>query len=346
MLFVKRCCSVSNNIEISKDNNNETNPESRISKLIMGIRLSDDHDNVGSDLYYELCNGSGNPPYHKWVATWILKCIREKFQTSTKADILLASFALFPGYSLKNTTIQDRLQKYLHENESRYSKRLKKLLDNDTSDLYATEKDIINALIRMENLCVNELIEYILTIPSLPKHTEDLGEYGNLTVLSDGKIIYKPKLEKLGCLEQTAPESQKTTLSSTNNEIGHIIAPPKVIKSKFIVKTGNDKKKFKAKFKECGDSLDVYITGPISEENRDYIKKAIKRALAEIAICVLAFMVLSYTLNSLLDKDDNSANTYVKKEPQQSSVPDVTKSSDGGIKYDNRENNGELETSF
>ena len=85
----------------------------------------------------------------------------------------------------------------------------------------------------------------------------------------------------------------------------------------------------------------------ISEKTKLVID-ASKADLVKIVLLIIVTVGLSYSLISLLGNsvDTQTDNTYVKEEPQQSNVPDVTKSSDGGIEYDNREKNGELETSF
>lgn len=77
---------------------------------------SNDYDDMGVELYRAVCRDiekKKDPPYTKWVATWILKCIRECFGKSVQADVLLASFALLPGYELKKSNRHARLCKYL-----------------------------------------------------------------------------------------------------------------------------------------------------------------------------------------------------------------------------------------
>ena len=75
-------------------NNNDKIQRSGIDKLIRKIRTSDNHDDVSIELYATMMfNAKAKPPYHKWVATWILKCIKETFPSEPycKNEYLLYS---------------------------------------------------------------------------------------------------------------------------------------------------------------------------------------------------------------------------------------------------------------
>ena len=115
-------------ITFKKDIIENEDCESNVSKLIKQIRQADSYDDIGPELYSELCYKKDCPncPYSEWVATWLLKCIDTTFaKYPYKADIMRASFALLPRYDLTNTTVQERLDRYLHESNylSKYRAR-------------------------------------------------------------------------------------------------------------------------------------------------------------------------------------------------------------------------------
>lgn len=191
-------------ITFKKDIIENEDCESNVSKLIKQIRQADSYDDIGPELYSELCYKKDCPncPYSEWVATWLLKCIDTTFaKYPYKADIMRASFALLPRYDLTNTTVQERLDRYLHESNylSKYPSKSKRTLDDIESDPNSQKEldDIKNKLIKMDNNCLQELIKYIEELPNARSHIEDLSDYGTLVSLSDGRKGYKPKLKGL-----------------------------------------------------------------------------------------------------------------------------------------------------
>lgn len=155
-----------------------------IKQYIKAIQTSSDYDEYGDELYEALC-GPGNPPYSKWVATWLIKCIRESFGESIDANILYASFALFKGYELGMMDINARLNKYCRE--SNY-------LDNSS---YFFEKlikrsNLKKKLREYEQGLTNSLIEYIMGIPTPKEHIASLNGFGEKIMIPNGRICYKP----------------------------------------------------------------------------------------------------------------------------------------------------------
>lgn len=216
-------------LENSAENDDRSNPESEVSKLIKQIRKSADYDEVSIELYSKMCVCYTDPPYDKWVATWILKCIDEVFGRSIEADIVRASFALLPGYVLLETTIQQRLERYLDESSYllRYPSPSKRTLDEIKADPngQAELKKIKRKLTRKDSDCLNELIKYIenIDLPEIVKHLSDLENYGDLASVPGDKKGYEPKLEglyypKKGSYDEVDVEPIEEKLTDTKTE--------------------------------------------------------------------------------------------------------------------------------
>ena len=145
---------------VGETNEKENDP---VSYYIKQIRKSNAHDDVSTDLYWAL-ECKGDPPYSKWVATWILKCIRECFENKIEADILLASFALLPEYYLVGRTVKNRLWQYIYD--SNYLTIYPSESGCRIEDIH-DEKEIRNIeqkIEKKERKCVEELIVYIKNI--------------------------------------------------------------------------------------------------------------------------------------------------------------------------------------
>lgn len=192
-------------LEDTAKNGDKKIPESKISRLIKRIRKSADYDNVSIELYAAMmCNDKADPPYSKWVATWILKCIKETFPSDPyKQDIMRASFALLPEYDLMGTTIQQRLERYLGESSYlvKYPSPSKRTLDEIKADPDGkNELDAINArLKKMDGICLGKLISYIenIDLSEVEAHLHNLSNYGKPVTLPGGKKGYDPMLEGL-----------------------------------------------------------------------------------------------------------------------------------------------------
>lgn len=180
-------------ITVGETNEKECDP---VSYYIKKIRRSNAHDDVSTELYWAL-ECKGDPPYSKWVATWILKCIRECFENKIEADILLASFALLPGYYLAGHTLRDRLWQYIDDSDyltiypSESGRRIEDI--HDKKEINKIEEKIQ----KKERACVEELIVYIKDIINPATHIEELNEYGHKEMLSNKKIAFKPDPEHI-----------------------------------------------------------------------------------------------------------------------------------------------------
>ena len=185
-------------------NDGSEEKEETVASYIKKIRKSDHHDNVGHGLYALMCHND-TPPYSMWVATWLIKCIRECFNVSYETDILLASFALLPGYTLVNTDIEKRLEKYVEDSDylSKYPSKSGRSIEEIMNDPNSKEEfDSIKEKIgRKERSLVNKLVEYIEDILDPKNHIEDLADYGTLE-RHGTKKFYKPKPQKL-CFPKT-----------------------------------------------------------------------------------------------------------------------------------------------
>lgn len=166
-------------------------PEDEIAKYIRKTQTASYHDEFSHEIYAALCH-EGESPYSEWVATWLLKCIRECFENRIETDILLASFALPPGYHLVGYTVKERLRQYIHNSDCLTICPNKP--DSYTGDI-ENENIICNLepqIEKMERKCVEELITYIKNIINPTKHIEELNDYGFKENLSNNKIAFKP----------------------------------------------------------------------------------------------------------------------------------------------------------
>lgn len=197
----------------------ETNEKERdpVSYYIKEIRKSNAHDDVSTELYWAL-ECKGDPPYSKWVATWILKCIRECFENKVEADILLASFALLPGYYLAGHTLKDRLWQYIDNSDyltiypSESGCRIEDI--HDKKEINRIEEKIQ----KKERACVEELIVYIKDIINPATHIEELNEYGHKEMLSNKKIAFKPDPEHI---KLSYPKQKDNNLQPTGDTDPH-----------------------------------------------------------------------------------------------------------------------------
>lgn len=229
-------------------NNNDKIQRSGIDKLIRKIRTSDNHDDVSIELYATMMfNAKAKPPYHKWVATWILKCIKETFPSEPyKQDIMCVSFALLPEYPLKDTTIQQRLEQYLQETSCASKEPCSLECDcdeiNANSDKQEELKKSINNIVRMNTSCIQELINHIenIDLSEVEAHLHNLSDYGEPITLSDGKKGFVPKLEglyypKRKCIADSSESEQKKPQNITGSEpLGDLLNEQQAISPNII----------------------------------------------------------------------------------------------------------------
>ena len=154
-----------------------------IEYYIKAIQTSTDYDEHGDQLYEALC-GQDKPPYSEWVATWLIKCIRERFGEKEEAYILYASFALFEGYKLGMMDINMRLSKYY--NDGGYSDKSHSFVE------FINRKNPKKKLKKYEQALTNNLIKYITEIPTPKEHIASLNGFGEKMMMPNGKICYKP----------------------------------------------------------------------------------------------------------------------------------------------------------
>lgn len=180
--------------------------ERSVSDCLNAIQLSSEsYDDVAKDLYYALC-GQAAPPYDKWVETWLIKCIQEKFRNTIDRDIMLTSFALAPQYELDSgVRLKNRIKHYLcksiyvdtHPSKSRLP--FYDIIDKNEEEQVKAELEI-----RIQKL-TNELIEYIMKeIPDRMEHIKDLKKYGKPTIGG-----FDPKLPDLIFSKENIEQSQK-----------------------------------------------------------------------------------------------------------------------------------------
>lgn len=165
-----------------------------VANYVTKIRFSEHHDDVAEGLYKALC-GQGKSPYDKWVATWILKCIRKKFKKTIHDDIMLAAFALLPGYELDGKDgLEQRLSKYLEQSEYLEIYPCESYRKNITG----TEESIqvMAELKELEMKITNRLIQYIESIPEKDRrgHIENLADYGTYRPKTNSYEITKQHL--------------------------------------------------------------------------------------------------------------------------------------------------------
>lgn len=156
------------------------------------IRSSEYHDEFSHEIYAALCY-EGESPYSEWVATWLLKCIRKKFKRTLHDDIMLASFALLPGYELNGKDgLKYRLAKYLEESiylEVYPTESYQKSITGTEESLL-----VMKELENREQEILNRLIQYIEDLPEPRKHIADLGYFGVLDPTGKKYTIKKQSL--------------------------------------------------------------------------------------------------------------------------------------------------------
>lgn len=171
-----------------------------VNYYIESIRFSEHHDDVAEKLYEALC-GQGEPPYNKWVATWILKCIREGFDHTLDAEIMLASFALLDECDLK-LDYKRRLVYFLNNSnyyETRYgaySHRLGKsiIFRRSFITLLPSEvTEVLKKLMEDERALIDELVVYIKDIEDPQRDIKELNGYGKL--VEDNS--YEPYMQEM-----------------------------------------------------------------------------------------------------------------------------------------------------
>ena len=168
--------------------------EKSIADYINAILESNSYDDVGVELYQKLCHTEEQPPYSEWVATWLLKCIRERFGKTVEADVLLAVFALLPGYQLKDTNIKSRLEKYISESEYVSKISNKKYKTMEAIETLQEKDEIRESLRQLEIKSVTKLAEHIENILDPCNHIKDLGKYGKL---DETRNVYCPQKQQL-----------------------------------------------------------------------------------------------------------------------------------------------------
>ncbi len=183
-----------NDSDIS-DETKAINRSDDITDCIESIRMSEHHDDVAVKLYEALC-GESDPPYNKWVATWIVKCIcKSTSWPSFERDILFASFALLPDYQLNKDdpeALKRRLHRYLNESDyltlypSKSGLPFVEILDQDERG------QILKELEKDEQLCVDDLVEYVKKISNPKKHIRKLKKYGKFDEQSNSFFLAKP----------------------------------------------------------------------------------------------------------------------------------------------------------
>lgn len=167
-----------------------------VDSYLQTIQVSDKYDDVSEGLYYKLCRPKADPPYDEWVATWLIKCINEKFSETLDADILHVSFALLPEYELAGTSVEERLEQYL--NNSIYPALASHGKYRDIDDIEDDEQieEIKEELRKSERQRLHELVRYVNQLGEPVEHINNLDKYGELKEY-DGKKIYKPYALKL-----------------------------------------------------------------------------------------------------------------------------------------------------
>lgn len=278
------------------------------------------------------------------------------FLSANDAEIMLMIYGLLDNFDI--IRLGDRREEYWQYAHT-YNSRLQGSKNQDKDNLLrGIENNIIDNLanilielksdsIKMSNF-TNMVFEGFINnkIPEKisPPITEYLQRNDNFRSLNfDSNKIFSDSIPSL-LIEQENKESATANLPHNNKLPKKELSFLKIIKSKFAVKRKGEK--IRAKF-EVDFEIDIndLKKGDINKR----IIAAAKEALEEVTMCIVIFIVLPsiYLQKTKTSESNNQTdNTYVREEPQRSSVPDVTKSSDGGIEYDNREKNGELETSF
>lgn len=167
-------------------------PKISVGYYIKLIRSSEYHDEFSHEIYATLCH-EGESPYSEWVATWLLKCIRKKFKRTLHDDIMLASFALLPGYELNGKDgLKYRLAKYLEESiylEVYPTESYQKSITGTEESLL-----VMKELENREQEILNRLIQYIEDLPEPRKHIADLGYFGVLDPTGKKYTIKKQSL--------------------------------------------------------------------------------------------------------------------------------------------------------
>lgn len=210
------CCNMpSGGVGVSRESKlkSQEDPEpANIHECLTRITKSFDYDAAGWDIYSIKCPGE-KQPYDEWMRTWLIKCIKECFKDDpVKMDIMLAHFALLPGFTL-HMPIKDRLMKYVEISGylARYPSDSRRPLDEIRNDpdedrkkdeLAAIEKKIT----RMQRDLVEQLAQYIEKLTSPAEHIADLKEYGELKIIK-GKKVYRPFPIKLNVPRLDTPPS-------------------------------------------------------------------------------------------------------------------------------------------
>lgn len=244
--------------------------------------------------------------------SYVILVIEKYIDDINDREMLLASYGLLKGLEFKPRKLYRRMRIY-RDNAQNYNAFCKNTLELE-NDSFST-------------ICRNELRR--ITIKLEEKLTNAKNKNNGKLGLID-KVPAKLELPEPIYLLNTYTFLQSTELEPREGK--NIIID--MTKSAYI------------KLTEISNTIKT-ATIEISEKTKLVID-ASKADLVKIVLLIIVTVGLSYSLISLLGNsvDTQTDNTYVKEEPQQSNVPDVTKSSDGGIEYDNREKNGELETSF
>lgn len=235
--------------------------EKTVGDYIKAIRTSSKYDDISVELYKKLTR-KDEPPYSEWIETWIIKCITEYSKItqngSIKQDVLFASFALLPDYTLTGTTIKERLEYYLYRSDylkvypSKSKLPIEKITDKKES------QDVMKKLEKFERNCLKELIDYIEEIPNIGKHIEKLDDYGHQYELAGKKKGYRPNELKLHFPKTSDPRP-------SNIQPDYIIPVNTMDKATGII-AYREKGGYKAHDEELKQILTYYITLEKSSE--------------------------------------------------------------------------------
>lgn len=282
------------------------------------IRKSEKHDLYDIELYKSL-GLSGEPPYGEWVATWILKCIKQCFSADLdKQDILLASFALLKGYTLKYTTIQKRLLRYIHDSNylKRYPSKSHRRIELIEQDLDAKDEleDIRNKIERMERMCVDELIAYIRNISDLEEHITDLKDYGKSykkQIAGRTVTCYSPKLQQIN----NPKRSRQNPKTKAGEQVGK---PEMIIKIlQLMACTMQDiPKKLSELPNDKWDSVNKILFQSPEEQNDETVQEQYRKIIKIIQLVMgIAFFFIVCTKVAPINNQENKKTVVGQAQP-------------------------------
>lgn len=280
-----------------------------LDECIKEIRRLEHHDERNKQLYAALGHHD-DPPYNKWVATWLIKCIRKGFKESYKADILLASFALLEGYTLQDT-IEERLYRYV--DESTYLERYPIKDTKQCSDSGKSQKDIIiTKITRNERNYLRELITFIEDNVNTKCSVTHLERYGEEHKNKKGVVIaYSPKLQQIShprCSRQNpkTEAGEPVDKSEMTIEVLQLMA----------CAMQNIPKMFSELAKDKLDIVHEILLQPPEEQNNETTQEQYTKIIKIMqAVMGIAFFLIVCTKIVPIDNQENKENVVGQAPP-------------------------------